>query len=134
MTLHEELSALIPMLGTDSPEFYGKVKSIASRYNSDDDKKTIADFISGRMQDIDNRIDTLEEKTIRLQMQEVSDVISLSYLAKHYFNKSRSWLYQRMNGNLVNGKPARFTDEELATLNRALKDISEKLGSLSISY
>ena len=118
MTLHEELSALIPMLGTDSPEFYDKVKSIASRYNSDDDKKTIADFISGRMQDIDNRIEILEERTIRLQMQEVSDVISLSYLAKHYFNKSRSWLYQRM----------------IATLNRALKDISEKLGSLSISY
>ena len=43
-------------------------------------------------------------------------------------------VYIRMNGNLVNGKPARFTDEELATLNRALKDISEKLSSLSISY
>ena len=68
------------------------------------------------------------------QMQEVADIISLSYLAKRYFNKSRSWLYQRMNGNIVNGKPARFTSDELATLNRALKDISEKLGSLSVSY
>ena len=103
MTLREELSSLKPMLGTDAPEFYDKVKSIAARYTSEEDKKEI-------------------------------DIISLSYLAKRYFNKSRSWLYQRMNGNIVNGKPARFTSDELATLNRALKDISEKLGSLSVSY
>lgn len=134
MTLQEELNALRPLLGTDAPEFYDKVKSIANRYNSEEDKKIIADFISGRLEQADKEINKLEENTIRLQMQEVSNVISLSYLAKRYFNKSRSWLYQRMNGNIVNGKPARFTEEELETLNKALKDISEKLGSLSISY
>lgn len=134
MTLQEELTALYPLLGTDSPEFYDKVKDIAERYKSEEDKKSIAEFISGRLSKADKEIDKMEENTIKLQMQEVSNVISLSYLAKRYFNKSRSWLYQRMNGNVVNGKPARFTEEELETLNKALKDISEKLGSLSISY
>lgn len=134
MTLREELLLLEPLLGTDSPEFYDKVESIAARYNSDRDKREIAGFISERLADTDKRIDELEERTVKMQMQEVSEMISLSYLAKHYFNKSRSWLYQRLNGNTVNGKPARFTEEELTTLNNALKDISEKLGSLSISY
>lgn len=31
-----------------------------------------------------------------------------------------------INGNLVNGKPARFTQEELQTFNNALQDISKK--------
>ena len=131
MTLREELLSLEPMLGTDAPEFYDKVKSIAARYTSEENKKEIADFIAERLEEADRKIDRLKENTIKLQMQEVADIISLSYLAKRYFNKSRSWLYQRMNGNIVNGKPARFTPDELATLNTALKDISEKLARLA---
>ena len=106
MALREELLSLKPMLGTDAPEFYDKVKSIAARYTSEEDKKEIADFIAGQLEEADRKIDHLEENTIKLQMQEVADIISL----------------------------ARFTSDELATLNRALKDISEKLGSLSVSY
>lgn len=134
MVLKEELQALKPLLGTDSPEFYSRVKEIAARYNSDEDKKTIADFISNQLQGIDDKLDAIEESAIKLQLQEVAEIVSLSYLAKKYFNKSRSWLYQRLNGNTVNGKPARFTQEELQTFNNALQDISKKIGSLSISY
>ena len=39
MALREELLSLKPMLGTDAPEFYDKVKSIAARYTSEEDKK-----------------------------------------------------------------------------------------------
>ena len=134
MTLKDELQALKQLLGTDSPEFYDRMKDIAARYTSDDDKKVISDFVSERLQEVDKKIDSIEENAIKLQLQEVAEIVSLSYLAKKYFNKSRSWLYQRLNGNIVNGKPARFTDEELATFNDALQDISKKIGSLSISY
>lgn len=134
MALKEELQALKPLLGTDSPEFYSRVKEIAAKFNSDEDKKTIADFVSNQLQSIDDKLDAIEESAIKLQLQEVAEIVSLSYLAKKYFNKSRSWLYQRLNGNTVNGKPARFTQEELQTFNNALQDISKKIGSLSISY
>ena len=134
MALKEELQALKPLLGTDSPEFYSRVKEIAAKFNSDEDKKTIADFVSNQLQSIDDKLDAIEESAIKLQLQEVAEIVSLSYLAKKYFNKSRSWLYQRLNGNTVNGKPARFTQEELRTFNNALQDISKKIGSLSISY
>lgn len=134
MALKDELLALKPLLGTDSPEFYGKVKVIAAQYNSEEDKKVISNFISGQLQNIDSQLDVIEEKAIKLQLQEVAEIVSLSYLAKKYFNKSRAWLYQRLNGNTVNGKPARFTQEELQVFNNALQDISKKIGSLSISY
>ena len=122
------------MLGTDSPEFYDRMKDIATRYTSNDDKKVISEFVSDRLKEVDKKIDSMEENAIKLQLQEVAEIVSLSYLAKKYFNRSRSWLYQRLNGNIVNGKPARFTEEELATFNNALQDISKKIGSLSISH
>lgn len=134
MALKDELLALKPLFGTESSEFNNRVKDIASRYTSEADKKVIADFISERLQNIDNGLDVIEETAIKIQLQEVAEIVSLSYLAKKYFNKSRAWLYQRLNGNIVNGKPARFTEEELRTFNNALQDISQKIGSLSISY
>lgn len=66
-------------------------------------------------------------------VQEAQDVISLSYIAKQYFNKDRSWLYQRINGTLVNGKPAAFTEQELTILADSLKNIGLKLSDISKS-
>lgn len=43
------------------------------------------------------------------------------------------WLYQRINGNTVNGKPASFKQEEIIKLNKAFKDISKKIGAVSVS-
>lgn len=134
MALNDELLALKPLLGTDAPEFYTKVKDIASRYTSDEDKKMIADFISGQLYSLDEKLDIMEEKALKLQLQEISEIISLSWIAKKYFGKTKNWLYQRINGNVVNGKPCRFTPEEIEIFNHALKDISQKIGSLSLSY
>lgn len=61
------------------------------------------------------------------------NILPLSHIAEHYFKKSRQWLYQRINGNIVNGKPAQFTDEEIETLNFALQDISKKIGSIRVA-
>lgn len=69
---------------------------------------------------------------VREQLSEVLPILPLSYIAKNYFNKSRQWLYQRVNGNIVNGKPAEFTDEEIEVFNTAIQDLSRKLGSVGI--
>lgn len=70
---------------------------------------------------------------LKQKMKEVIPAISLVYIAKTYFNKTDAWLYQRINGNIVNGKPASFSDSELGTMKFALNDISQRLGSLSVS-
>ena len=79
-------------------------------------------------------IERAEEAILRDKLGELPEAISFSYIAKKYFGKSRNWLYQRINGNVVNGKPCRFTAEELDRFNHALKDISQKIGSLRLSY
>jgi len=56
----------------------------------------------------------------------------MSYIAKKYFNKDRTWLYQKINGNIKNGKPVKFSDTEVHMFNFALKDISNKIGSIAI--
>ena len=75
----------------------------------------------------------IEETKIKMQLMEVTEIVSLSYIAKKYFNKTRTWLYQKVNGNKVNGKAAVFTQEEISTLNFAIQDISKKLSSTVIS-
>lgn len=71
---------------------------------------------------------------IKEQLSEMSEIVSMSYIAKTYFNKTRSWMSQRINELDVNGKPVRFSPEELETLNVAFKDISQKIGSFRVSY
>jgi hypothetical protein len=77
------------------------------------------------------------EKATRLALKQkladISPAISWVHIAKKYFNKTDSWFYQRINGNMVNGKSASFTKEELDTLRHALSDLSNRLGSLSAS-
>lgn len=70
---------------------------------------------------------------VKKYLAEVQDMVSLSYIAKQYFNKDRSWLYHRINGSLVNGKPAAFTEQELTILSDSLKDIGIKLSEISTS-
>lgn len=75
----------------------------------------------------------VEELTMAEKMGEVVQMVSMAYIARTYFGKSRSWLAHKMNGNIVNGRIASFSDDERATFRRALTDMSEKLGSLGVS-
>ena len=70
---------------------------------------------------------------VKEQISQISDIISMTYIAKNYFKKSKSWMSQRINELDVNGKPVKFMPEEIDTLNFAFKDISEKLSAFHIS-
>ena len=79
---------------------------------------------------------TLEDaKTLKIkqQLEEITEIISMTYIAKTYFNKSKSWLSQRINELPVNGKPVKFLPKEVDTLNYAFMDISKKIGTFRIS-
>ena len=78
-------------------------------------------------------VERAEDALLRDKLGEIQEVISLSYIAKKYFGRSRNWLYQRINGYLVNGKPARFTDEERKKFVAAINDISDMLKKTSLS-
>lgn len=73
-----------------------------------------------------------ENEKMRSRLGELPEAISLSYIAKKYFGKSRSWMIQRINGNIVNGKEARFNREEILRLQEALHDLGDKLSSVAL--
>ncbi|MDE5785368.1 MAG: DUF5053 domain-containing protein [Duncaniella sp.] len=63
---------------------------------------------------------------------EAAEALNLSYIAKRYFNKDRTWLYQRLNHAIVNGKPAAFTEAELKRLSDSLNELSNNIHQISV--
>lgn len=82
-----------------------------------DKKEFLDEFKKGAEQAIDEAKKLVKIAERKEKLDKVLDFASMSYIAEHYFGKSRQWLYQRINGNLINGKPADFTQEELKTLS-----------------
>jgi hypothetical protein len=76
----------------------------------------------------------INQTVLRNQLKNIESAISLSFIARKYFGKSKEWLYQRLNGYAVNGKPAKFTEDELNTLNGALKEIGNQISSVQLNY
>jgi hypothetical protein len=74
------------------------------------------------------------EDTARKLMGDIPEAISLSYIAKTYFGKSRGWLMQKVNGNTVNGRKAAFTPSESRQMREALQDLSQKLSQAALAF
>ena len=126
-----ELSKKIKEL-VNSENFNENLTGLLSEYP--DRKEEIANAVKMELdkkaKEIDNNIANI---TVRMQLSGLIEVLPLSYIAQTYFHKTRQWLYQRINGTKVNGKPAKFTNEEKIKLNEAIQDISKKIGSINIA-
>ena len=78
-------------------------------------------------------IEEADEKIFRAKLGDLPEALSLSYIAKKYFGKSRGWLMQKVNGNKVNEKIEVFTDEERLVFRKALQDLSEKMSAVAMT-
>lgn len=90
------------------------------------------EFRQAFLEGAENAIAESREFRVKEAIEPVIPALNLSFIAENYFHKSRSWFSQRLNGATVNGKPARFTSEELLILASALKDISKKIADINI--
>ncbi|MFR3329712.1 MAG: DUF5053 domain-containing protein [Odoribacter splanchnicus] len=90
--------------------------------------------LSGARKDAETLVEKAEELILKEKLGELPEIISLSYIARKYFGKSRNWLYQRINGYIVNGKPASFTPDERRKFSEALQDISDLIRKTSLSF
>jgi len=95
----------------------------------DEDAMKVASVATEQIQE---SIDEINGIIIRRQLEDILQFMSLAYIAKQYFGKSRQWLYQRVNGTIVNGKPARFTNHEIDILNAAIQDMGNRLLSTKV--
>ncbi|MCL1942468.1 MAG: DUF5053 domain-containing protein [Candidatus Azobacteroides sp.] len=133
MKLQSELEKLKELyIGNDSGTFERQYLSICENFPTD--KEQIDNYMSAVINQSIKETDTfINETKVKIQLLNVAKIVSLSYIAKEYFHKTRAWLYQKINGNKTNGRETRFTPEEIDTLNFALQDISKKIGSTVIS-
>lgn len=134
----DKLKELQKYIGKEDAEsrnmFNAILAEIQSMELTDDDRKKLSSFIRQGLSQVKSSIDNIEQEIkIRDQIKDSLDILPLSYIAKHYFGKSASWLYQRINGNKVRGKVYTLNRDEIEIFNRALKEIGNKIGSLSIN-
>ena len=130
--MKKELENLLKIAGTK--KFEKQLNFLHEKYkNRPGYKEEVAALLKSRLTLSAKNIEKAENAVnLKKQLGEVSEILSLSYIARTYFGKTRAWLHQRINGNMVNGKRAQFSGSELQQFQHALKDISKKLGSLSI--
>lgn len=129
--VNQELEALknnFLLLDTDEERelFRSEVKAFVNS-KSNEEKQLISEAFINGANDACVRADKLIDDLLRNKLDGIYESISWSYIARTYFNKSRAWLSQRINGLLIHGKEAQFTHDEKQTLLQALRDISGKI-------
>ena len=91
-------------------------------------KEAYSRFMNEGLAEVKSGVDKLRE-----QIDSRYDLLPISYIAQHYFGKSKAWLYQRLNGNKVRGKVYTLNDEQKNIFNSAVKDIARQIGSVQLS-
>ena len=66
-------------------------------------------------------------KNFKKELEDIENVVSLSYIAKEYFGKDRTCLYKKINGTIT------FTEDEIKILSMALKSIGNRFLDTSAS-
>lgn len=64
---------------------------------------------------------------IRPMLEDLEGNILWGQIARDYFNKSASWLYNKLKGIDGNGGVGGFTDEELLQFKGALCDLADRI-------
>lgn len=69
----------------------------------------------------------MQNDSVKQVLDPVRAAVNLGWVAVSYFRKSPSWLYNKLHGRIVNGKPACFTAAEVSLLADALTDLSGQI-------
>ena len=131
-TIEDILKEMKPLMGTGNPEERERLDALMAELN---DRKLTEEEKAFAQAWWNSGVEEIKQDITALRQQIEEDdykLIPMSYIAKHYFGKSASWLYQRINGNKVGGRQYTLNEEQKATFNRALQDIAKRISSFSI--
>ena len=126
--LIEELGKLMGKTDAKSEQRRNEI-ALWFKDNSTPENEALFDaFVNNGVGQIANELESIRHK---IETEEYK-LLPLSYIATHYFGKSRAWLYQRINGMKVRGHRYTLNEEQRATFNAAVQDISNRIGSICI--
>ena len=116
----------------EAPAYLEKITAEANAEGKTQEMGEAADFLLSMAKTKTDALRAdIESYTLHQRMGSLTDVINLAYIAEHYFGKSRQWLYQRLKGQIVNGKPAAFKPQEEETFKAALNDIGLRIAAFT---
>lgn len=127
-----KLKELRGLMAKDDPKSEARRNEIATwlkENHSTEVENAFFEFMEDGLTDIQTEIDDIRHQI----SDEDYKLLPLSYIAKHYFGKSHAWLSQRINGTKVRGKVYTLSEEQKATFNAAMQDLSKKFGSFHIA-
>jgi len=123
----KEFALLRNATAEEKAEFDARFKKFIASKSPEEKRGLSRAFFESAKEEKERAEKLINYVDVRLKLEQVLDSISMSYISKNYFKKSRSWFTQRLNNSLVNGVPASFNQEELKILSFALDDIGSKM-------
>lgn len=64
---------------------------------------------------------------IKIKLKDILLMVTWGHISRQYFDRSGSWIYNKMNGIDGNGGEGGFTPEELQQLKGALCDLADRI-------
>ncbi|MBQ7514497.1 MAG: DUF5053 domain-containing protein [Prevotella sp.] len=134
MSRNEELIKEAERLMREQPEDASErideiVKELEAT-DSPEQRQMVSDMLHRQLDITEKNLMEIGHELMREQIDdELYKLIPWSYIARTYFHKEPSWLHQRINGSPVRGKVYTLNEEQKQTLNRALADVGQKIGS-----
>lgn len=133
--MKERIEKWKQMKAEGNPAATGYLKEITAQAQVEGKMQEMDEVLQSLMASVDKHLDNVEDSLARYTLHErmgaLTEIVNLAYIARHYFGKTRQWLYQRLKGQMVNGKPAAFTESEEATFIKALHEIGLQLSTFT---
>ena len=123
----KEFASLRNATAEEKAEFDARFKKFITSKSPEEKENLASAFFESAKEEKERAEKLINYVDVRLKLEQILDIVSMSYISKSYFKKSRSWFAQRLNNSLVNGVPASFNQEELKILSFALDDIGSKI-------
>lgn len=133
--MKERIEIWKQMEAEGNPAATSYLKEITAQAQAEGKIQEMNEAMQYLMASVDKHLDNVENSltayTLHERMGALTEVVNLAYIARHYFGKTRQWLYQRLKGQIVNGKPATFTADEEARFIQALQEIGMQLATFT---
>jgi hypothetical protein len=112
-------------------EFDKLVDSFFKGKSESEKEKIVDSLIEVKLSKWEQIKDVSAEISVLEQLDGMEEFVNLASISRTYFGKTKSWIYQRLHGYPIHGKPAKFTDEEKRKLSDALLSISENIKAVA---
>lgn len=124
----EVLKSCIGKTDEESRKKFSESVAYLKANDSEEVQQVLSELLGNGLAEVKKEIEVLKS-----QIEDVYEILPLSYIAKTYFNKSRAWLYQRLNGYKIKGRTYSLNEEEKRIFNAAMQDLSARIGSVQLS-